>query len=70
MRRVSPAEASASRGVMEPSVSMSSTRRSKSVDCSTRTGSMSKVTRRTGEKMESTGMTPMVLDRLFLSAET
>jgi hypothetical protein len=40
------------------------------VDCSTRTGSMSKVTRWTGEKMESIGMTPMVFERLFLSAET
>ena len=68
-RRVSPAEASASRGVSEPSVSMSRTRRSKSVDCSTRTGSTEKATRRTGEKMESTGMTPMVLDRLLRSAE-
>ena len=70
MRRVSPAEASASRGVSEPSVSMSRTRRSKSVDCSTRTGSTVKATRRTGEKIESTGITPMVVDRLFLSAET
>ena len=70
MRRVSPAEASASRGVREPSVSMSSTRRSKSVDCSTRTGSTEKATRRTGEKIESTGITPMVDERLFRSAET
>ena len=69
MRRVSPAEASASRGVSDPSVSMSSTRRSKSVDCSTRTGSTVKATRRTGEKMASTGMTPMMVERLFLSAE-
>ena len=49
---------------------MSSTRRSKSVDCSTRTGSTSKVTRRTGEKIESTGMTPMVEERLLRSADT
>ena len=70
VRRVSPAEASASRGLMVPSVSISSTRRSKSVDCSTRTGSMSKVTLRTGEKIESTGITPMVADRLLRSAET
>ena len=66
---MAPAEASASRGEMVPSVSMSSTTRSKLVDCSTRTGSMSNVTRCTGEKMESIGMTPMVFDRLFLSAE-
>src|ERR1700728_2078504 len=70
VRRVSPAEASASRGLSEPSVSMSSTKRSKSVDCSTRTGSTSKVTRRTGEKMESTGMTPIVDDFLLRSADT
>ena len=69
-RRVSPAEASASRGEMDPSVSMSSTSRSKLVDCSTRVGSTVKATRRTGEKIESTGITPMVDDRLFLSAET
>jgi len=30
---------------------------------------MSKVTRWTGEKIESIGMTPMVEDFLFLSAE-
>ena len=40
------------------------------MDCSTRVGSTEKVTRRTGEKMESTGITPMVLDVLFRSAET
>ena len=34
------------------------------VDCSTRVGSTVKVTRRTGEKIESTGMTPMVVERL------
>jgi hypothetical protein len=45
-------------------------RRSKSVDCSTRTGSTENATRRTGEKMESTGMTPMVFDRLLRSADT
>ena len=67
---MSPAEASASRGVMEPSVSMSSTRRSYSVDCSTRVGSTWKATRRTGEKIESTGMTPMVALPLLRSAET
>jgi hypothetical protein len=33
-------------------------------------GSTSKVTRRTGEKIESMGMTPMVDDVLFLSAVT
>ena len=59
----------ASRGVSDASVSMSITKRSKSVDCSTRTGSTENATRRTGEKMESTGITPMVLERLFLSAE-
>src|SRR5664280_1131934 len=64
-----PADARASRGLREPSVSMSRTRRSKSVDCSTRTGSTVKATRRTGEKMASTGMTPMMAERLFLSAE-
>ena len=63
---MSPAEARASRGVREPSVSISSTRRSKSVDCSTRTGSTVKATRRTGEKMASTGMTPMVAGALVL----
>ena len=57
---MAPAEASASRGLIEPSVSMSSTRRSKLVDCSTRVGSTSMATRRTGEKMASTGMMPMV----------
>ncbi len=57
-------------GAQVPSVSMSSTSRSKSVDCSTRTGSMSKVTRRTGEKMASTGITPIVVIRLLRSAET
>ena len=36
------------------------------MDCSTRTGSTAKVTRRTGEKIESTGITPMVDDRLLL----
>ena len=66
---MSPAEASASRGVSDPSVSMSRTSRSKSVDCSTRTGSMVKATRRTGEKIESTGMTPMVVERLLRSAD-
>ena len=69
VRRVSPAEARASRGVREPSVSISMTRRSKSVDCSTRTGSTVKATRRTGEKMASTGMTPMAPVPLFLSAD-
>ena len=49
---------------------MSRTSRSKSVDCSTRTGSTEKATRRTGEKIESTGMTPIVLERLLRSAET
>ena len=34
------------------------------MDCSTRVGSTVKVTRRTGEKIESTGMTPMVVERL------
>ena len=37
---------------------------------STRVGSTSKVTRRTGEKIESTGMTPIVADALLRSAET
>ena len=60
-RSVSPADASDSRGVIEPSVSMSSTRRSKFVDCSTRVGSTSNVTRRTGEKIESTGIIPIVV---------
>ena len=32
--------------------------------------STEKVTRRTGEKMASTGMTPIVADRLLRSAET
>ena len=66
---MSPAEARASRGVIEPSVSMSMTRRSYSVDCSTRVGSTSNDTRRTGEKIESTGITPMVSDTLLPSAE-
>ena len=34
------------------------------VDCSTRVGSTVNVTRRTGEKIESTGITPMVVVRL------
>ena len=67
---MAPADASASRAEIEPSVSMSSTRRSNSVDCSTRVGSTSKVTRRTGEKIESTGMTPIVFEVLLRSAET
>ena len=55
--------------MIEPSVSMSMTRRSYSVDCSTRVGSTSNDTRRTGEKIESTGITPMVSDTLLPSAE-
>jgi len=54
-RSVSPAEASASRGEMDPSVVMSSTSRSKFVDCSTRVGSTAKATSRMGLKIESTG---------------
>ena len=38
--------------------------------CSTRVGSTAKATRRTGEKIESIGMTPMTDDFLFLSADT
>ncbi len=57
---VAPAEAIASRGLSEPSVSTSITRRSYSVDCSTRVGSTEKDTRRTGAKMASIGITPMV----------
>ena len=34
------------------------------MSCSTRVGSTSKATRRTGEKIESTGITPMVVGRL------
>jgi hypothetical protein len=49
---------------------MSRTRRSNSVDCSTRVGSTWKVTRRTGEKIESTGMTPIVDVVLLRSADT
>ena len=64
-RSVSPAEASASRGrdravgldVEDEAVVVR-------VDCSTRVGSTSKATRRTGEKIESTGITPMVWRRL------
>jgi hypothetical protein len=39
------------------------------VACSTRVGSTAKATRRTGEKIESTGITPMVDERLALSTE-
>ena len=38
--------------------------------CSTRVGSTVNATRRTGEKIESTGMTPIVDDFLLRSAET
>ena len=69
MRSVSPAEASASRGEIEPSVSTSSVSRSKFVDCSTRVGSIENDTRRTGEKIASTGMTPIVVVRLLRSAD-
>ena len=68
-RSVSPADARASRGEIDPSVSMSSTTLSNSVDCSTRVGCTSKATRRTGEKIESTGITPMVSEVLLASAE-
>ena len=40
------------------------------MDCSTRAGSTENETRRKGEKIESTGMTPIVDDRLLRSAET
>ena len=40
------------------------------MSCSTRVGSTSKATRRTGEKIESTGITPMVVDTLLRSADT
>ena len=64
-----PAEASASRGVTEPSVSTSRIRRSRSVICSTRVFSTAYDTLRTGEKIESTGITPIgSRDFLFLSA--
>ena len=46
---LSHALAETSRGLIEPSVSISRTRRSNAVDCSTRVGSTSKLTRRTGE---------------------
>ena len=69
--RVRPAEATASFGGRAPFVSTSRIRRSRSVICSTRVFSTEYVTRRTGEKIESTGMTPMG-SRAFLlrSAET
>jgi hypothetical protein len=66
---VAPAEASASRGLIDPSVSTSRINRSYSVDCSTRVGSTSTATRRTGLKMASTGMTPIVEELLVRSAD-
>jgi hypothetical protein len=66
---VPPAEASASRGVTDPSVSTSRISRSRSVICSTRVSSTAYDTFRTGEKIESTGITPIgSRGFLFLSA--
>ena len=42
---------------------------SKFVDCSTRVGSIENDTRRTGEKIASTGITPIVIVRLLRSAD-
>ena len=68
-RSVPPAEAIASRAVMEPFVSTSRTNRSRSVICSTRVFSTEYETLRTGEKIESTGITPIgSRGFLFLSA--
>jgi hypothetical protein len=39
------------------------------VACSTRVGSTANATRRTGEKIESTGMTPIVEERFARSTE-
>ena len=58
--RISAASASASFGSTEPSVVMSSVSLSKSVRCPTRAASTAYATRRTGEKIESIGMTPIV----------
>ena len=66
---MSPADASASRGVIEPSVSISRLSLSKFVACSTRVGSIENDTRRTGEKIASTGITPIVVVRLLRSAD-
>ena len=68
---VAPAEATAFRGLIDPSVSTSRISRSRSVICSTRVASTAYVTRRTGEKIESTGITPMGSRGFLLrSAET
>ena len=64
-----PAYLEASRGVMEPSVPISSVNLSKLVACSTRVGSTENETRRTGEKIASTGITPIVVVRLLRSAD-
>ena len=50
---------SAAFGVLVPSVSISSVRRSKLVIWPTRVSLTTKFTRRTGEKMASTGMMPI-----------
>ena len=56
-------------GVIEPSVSISRVSLSKFVACSTRVGSIENDTRRTGEKIASTGITPIVVVRLLRSAD-
>src|SRR5919202_3308088 len=58
--RISDAWAIASFGDSEPSVVTSRRSLSKSVRCPTRAASTSYATRRTGEKIESMGITPMV----------
>ena len=57
---MSPAEASASRGVIEPSVSISRVSGRSSSPARRGSGSIENDTRRTGEKIASTGMTPIV----------
>ena len=57
--RISAASRSAAWGSIEPSVSMSSVSLSKSVRWPTRARSTLYATRRTGEKIESIGMTPI-----------
>ncbi len=68
---IAAAVESASSGVIEPLVSISSVRRSKSTLCPTRVSSTVKFTLRIGEKIESSGMSPIMCSTLrCLSAIT
>ena len=58
------ASESASSGVIEPLVSISSVRRSKSTDWPTRVSSTVKLTLRIGEKIESIGISPIMCSML------